>query len=67
MPLPRQPYSATPALNDLGLGNMLSQQVAGETDEMRKKRMLEMQQRSAMGGLAATNALFPGGFGAGPY
>lgn len=37
------------AVEALGLGDMLAGQVAGETDEQRKKRMLEIQQRQAMG------------------
>jgi hypothetical protein len=36
--------SLSPAAGDLGLGDMLSQQVANETDEQRKKRMAQMQQ-----------------------
>jgi hypothetical protein len=48
------------AVNDLGLGDMLNQQVAGETEEQRKKRMAEMQQRQAMGpaGSLAVTSLF---------
>lgn len=36
------------AASDLGLGDMLSQQVAGETEEQRKKRMAQMQQEKSM-------------------
>jgi RecA/RadA recombinase len=50
----------SPAANDLGLGDMLGQQVAGETEEQRKKRMLELQQRRQMGptGSLAVTSLF---------
>lgn len=44
----------SPAGADLGLGDMLGQQVAGETEEQRKKRMLELQQRQQLG---PTNSL----------
>lgn len=55
--------SATPpvgAAADLGLGGMLGQQVQDETEEQRKKRMLEMQQRNALGpdGSLAVTSLF---------
>lgn len=57
----------SPAGVDLGLGDMLAGQVAGETEEQRKRRMLEAQQRRLMGpaGTPATMALFGGmgGFG----
>jgi len=47
---------------DLGLGNMLQQQVAGETEEQRKKRMLALQQRQMFGSSAspAVMSLFGG-------
>lgn len=53
------------AVDDLGLGSMLADQVAGETDEQRKKRMAQMQDRKLMGpaGSPATMALFGGGMG----
>ena len=62
MPLPKAP-SLSPAVSDLGLGDMLGQQVAGETEEMRKKRMAAMQERAMMGpaGSLATMSLFGGG------
>ncbi len=61
MPLPR-PTGLSPAASDLGLGSMLQEQVAGETEEQRKRRMMEQQQRSIMGpaGSPATMALFGG-------
>lgn len=45
---------------DLGLGDMLGQQVAGETDEERKKRMALMQQQQMLGpaGSLAVTSLF---------
>lgn len=66
--MPRSPQmnmGLTPAVADLGLGDMLGQQVQDETEEMRKKRMQEMQQRSMMGstGSPATLALFGGALG----
>jgi len=63
--------SATADLG-LGLGDMLQQQVADETEEERKKRMAQLAQRKqiGMGATAATAMLFgstgggPGGYGA---
>lgn len=54
------------AADSLGLGDALGQQVKGETDEERKRRIREMQERQMMGpsGSPATMALF-GGTGAG--
>ena len=37
------------AVGDLGLGDMLGQQVADETEEQRRKRMQQMQQSQMMG------------------
>lgn len=56
----------SPAVNDLGLGDMLGQQVGDETEEMRKKRMAQMQARAEMGpsGSPATMALFGAGMSA---
>jgi len=65
MPLPNSYPSAADAL---GMGDALSQQVAGETEEMRKKRMAEMQQKQQLGpsGSLAVTSLFGmnGGMGA---
>lgn len=48
------------ASDDLGLGDQLQQQVAGETDEQRKKRMAQLQQQQMLGGsLAVTSLLGP--------
>lgn len=63
---PRPPnWSSTmvdfsPASMALGLGDMLAQQVAGETEEQRKKRMGELQQRQQLGpaGSLAVTSLF---------
>jgi hypothetical protein len=42
--------SALPsAATDLGLGDALGQQVAGETEEQRKKRMAQIQQAQLLG------------------
>ncbi len=66
MPMNLAP-SLSPASTDLGLGSLLTDQVAGETAEQRKKRMLELQQQKLMGpgGSPATLSLFGGGMGAG--
>lgn len=50
----------SPASADLGLGDMLGRQVEGETEEMRKKRMAELQQKQLMGpaGSMAMTSLF---------
>lgn len=63
MPMP----GLSPAVNDLGLGSMLTDQVAGETQEQRKKRMAQLQDQKTMGpaGSPATMALFGGGMGSG--
>lgn len=56
MPMP----GLSPAGADLGLGDMLSQQVAGETEEERKKRMAQIKQQQALGpaGSLAVTSLF---------
>lgn len=41
--------SLSPAVADLGLGRMLGEQVSDETEEMRKKRMQQMQMNQTMG------------------
>lgn len=64
MTLPQNPMMS-PAAMDLGLGGMLQDQVAGETDEQRKRRMAEMQQRQMMGGSAAASMLYPNGYSPG--
>lgn len=50
----------SPAGADLGLGDQLADQVAGETEEQRKKRMAELQQRQMLGpdGSMAVTSLF---------
>lgn len=59
--------AASPAVQSLGLGDMLGQQVKDETDDERKKRMREVQERALMGpaGSPATVSLFGGSGGAG--
>ena len=49
MPLPANSASQSPAVADLGLGGMLGEQVSDETEEMRKKRMQQMQMNQTMG------------------
>jgi hypothetical protein len=60
MALPSLTGSATA---DLGMGDMLQSQAAGETEEMRKKRMAEMQAQKMMGaaGSPAAQMLLGGG------
>lgn len=57
----------SPAVQSLGLGDMLNSQVKDETEEERKKRMLQVQQQDLMGpaGSPATRALFGGPSGLG--
>jgi hypothetical protein len=54
------PTNLSPGSMDLGLGDMLQQQVAGETDEQRKKRMAEIQTQQQLGpaGSLAVTSLF---------
>lgn len=61
-----QPINLSPAGMDLGLGDQLAQQAQGETEEMRKKRMLELQQQQALGpaGSLGVTSLF--GMSGGP-
>lgn len=55
---------SVPGASDLGLGTMLQDQVNGETEEQRKKRMAQVQQQrfgvgiSDLGGMGAG---LPGG------
>lgn len=50
----------SPAASALGLGDMLGEQVAGETEEARKKRMAEMKEKQMLGpaGSLAVTSLF---------
>lgn len=50
----------SPASADLGLGDALTEQVQGETEEARKKRMEQIQQRQLLGpaGSLAVTSLF---------
>jgi hypothetical protein len=41
---------SVPGATDLGLGSTLSQQVEGETDEQRRKRLLAQQQQRLLPG-----------------
>ena len=58
MPVPG--LSPLGAAGDLGLGDMLSQQVKGETEDERKKRMAALQQQQSLGpaGSMAVTSLF---------
>jgi hypothetical protein len=58
--MPANNQNLSPGSADLGLGDMLSQQVAGETEEQRKKRMAMLQQNQALGpsGSLAVTSLF---------
>jgi hypothetical protein len=59
----------SPAVDALGLGDVLNRQVEDETEEARKKRMAEIAQRQQLGpagSLAVTSLFGPtGGAGAG--
>lgn len=67
MPMPGNMGLGLGASSDLGLGlgGQLSQQVQDETDEARKKRMLDAQQNSLLGPASslAASALFGGANG----
>jgi hypothetical protein len=60
MALPTNSAGLSPAGESLGLGDMLSQQVSGETEEQRKKRMAQLQQQQQLGpaGSMAVTSLF---------
>lgn len=68
MPFPgTQAASVGSAAADLGFGSALAQQVAGETDEERKRRLAREAQMKALGPAAspAVMSLFGGGQGLG--
>lgn len=58
--LPQISSGLSAAAGDLGLGGMLRDQVANETEEERKKRMGQLQQAQMLGpeGSLAVNSLF---------
>ena len=62
MPIPFSPAGQALGLNNLpGLGTALAGQVGDETDELRKRRMQEEQQRALLGpggGSPASASLF---------
>ena len=61
MPMPFSPAGAQLGLNNLpGLGSMLADQSAESADELRKRRLAELQQRQLLGpgGSAAASSLF---------
>jgi hypothetical protein len=61
MPMNFSPAGMSLGLNNLpGLGTALAGQTADQTEELRKKRLLEMQQRQLLGpgGSAAASSLF---------
>jgi hypothetical protein len=62
MPMPGNMSLGVSSDLGLGLGGQLSQQVQDETDEQRKKRMLDAQQNSLLGPASslAASALFGG-------
>jgi hypothetical protein len=67
MALPPNSLGLSPASAALGLGDQLANQVAGETDEQRRKRMQQLQLQQSMGpaGSLAVTALGFGGGNAG--
>jgi hypothetical protein len=54
------------AVNDLGMGDLLGQQVAGETEEERKKRLAAMSEQGKPAGSPAAMQLL-GGLGGSAY
>jgi hypothetical protein len=61
MPMPFSPAGQALGLNNLpGLGSTLQGQVSDDTEELRRKKMLEAQQRALLGvgGSAASASLF---------
>lgn len=54
------------SVNELGMGNLLGQQVAGETEEDRKKRLAAMAQQGKASGSPSAMQLL-GGLGGSPY
>jgi hypothetical protein len=66
MPNPFSPAGTALGLGSIpGLGDALSGQVGDETDELRKKRLLQQQQSQLLGpgGSAASASLFGSGIG----
>lgn len=66
--MPVASSSPIPASTDLGLGSMLSDQVADETDEQKKKRLAQAAQSRLLGMVPGASALglgsgAGGGFG----
>jgi hypothetical protein len=57
-------YFGMTGVSDCGLGDMLRQQLGGETDEQRKRRLLEEQQRRLGLGSPATRLGASGGLSA---
>lgn len=57
-PMAGMSLAAGNAAADLGLGDLLADQVGAETDELRKKRLAQAQQREQMG--PAAFSLFGG-------
>lgn len=60
------PNSGLGAATDLGMGDLLGQQVAGETEEERKKRLAGMSEQGKAAGSPAAMQLL-GGLGGSPY
>lgn len=54
---------SVPGMSDLGLGGDLSDQLAGESDEQRKKRLAGQRQQQMMGAMVGTSALGIGATG----
>ena len=66
MPFPGTAAATGNAAADLGLGSALAQQVAGESEDERKRRLAREAQMKALGPAAspAVMSLFGGGQGA---
>jgi hypothetical protein len=46
-------YSLSPSASDLGLGDVLTQQVQDETEEQRRRRLLQQQMQAAVNPMSA--------------
>lgn len=58
---------SVPGATDLGLGSTLGQQVADETDEERKKRLLSQTQQRILPGTSGASSLMSGYGAAVPF
>jgi hypothetical protein len=62
-PMNSKNYAISPAATDLGLGDMLSTQLEGETEEAKRKRLLQQQRQASPAVMSLFGGL--GGLGSG--